>query len=265
MHSLVHNKLSKMQMQRGGANQDYMLPNVPNDGVSNIAFGVMNNTTLLASSSWCGQVGVWLVYNNGSAESGGFISHDGPALGCDVDSQNGVVYSAGADGKVKAWDVVAKQDVVVGEHKGPVRSVKYLPDMSCLVSGGWDKSYKVWDIRAGSMVMDANLPDDVFAMDLQDQVGVFAIGPKGIAVYDMRNAQNPLKSFDSPHEVRTMLPFLFFPLLVPLNRPPPSFFTLTRPYLLPLFLISLHAFLSLTLNCYLSLFIYCSCKQSPWQ
>ena len=59
------------------------------------------------------------------------------------------------------YDLGSSQQSVLGTHEAPVRSVAFAPSAGVLVSGSWDRTVKLWDVRSGQLVAQGNQPDKV--------------------------------------------------------------------------------------------------------
>ena len=106
--------------------------------------------------------------------------------------------SGGGGGDACRYDLGATQQSVLGTHEAPVRSVVFAPAAGVLVSGSWDRTTKLWDVRSGQLVAHANQPDkararrvasrsppQVFTMAVSGDnliVGTVRRDAKGIAV-----------------------------------------------------------------------------------
>ena len=91
-------------------------------GISS-GWGVCSRTSLLDSFTWT------LSYYNNSIVVG---------------SQSGDIIILNA--------ITGSQAAVLSGHTKQVRCVMFSPDGSSLVSGGWDKTVKLWDIQTGGVV-----------------------------------------------------------------------------------------------------------------
>lgn len=52
------------------------------------------------------------------------------------------VFSGGCDKQVKMWPLSGSQPVTVGMHDAPVKELAWIPEMSLLVTGSWDKTLR---------------------------------------------------------------------------------------------------------------------------
>jgi len=89
-------------------------------------------------------------------------------------------------------------------HESVVRKVKKIDDFT-IISGGWDKKVKMWDLRTGKNVATSFVGAKVFCMDLNQrhiQTGTSArlvVGgsDKKLHVYDFRNSLNKMDELES--------------------------------------------------------------------
>ena len=68
-------------------------------------------------------------------------------------SSNGTLFSGGADGAVKAWDLTRPTDVnVLRGDTYETWSVQISPDGKTVIAGGGDGTVRVWDLRTGQLL-----------------------------------------------------------------------------------------------------------------
>lgn len=100
---------------------------------------------------------------------------------------------------------------VVGKHDEPVRCVEHNPANGLIVSGSWDASVRLWDMRAaegqGRAVGTLPLPGKVFSMACSNHKLVVATSGRRLQVYDLRSLRTsapPLQQRESPlkHQTR---------------------------------------------------------------
>jgi len=62
---------------------------------------------------------------------------------------------------------------VVARHDAPIRHLFSVKDMSnMLVTGGWDKTLRYWDLRQPNPAHVQQLPERVYAMDVRYPLAV---------------------------------------------------------------------------------------------
>ena len=94
------------------------------------------NSSFVAISTWTGFVEI---YNTNEGKLIQKYNINCPQLAVEWVSTN-VCASGGANG------VLYFNGMRVGEHSGPISCLSYLPGY--LVSGSWDKTVKVWDVKS---------------------------------------------------------------------------------------------------------------------
>jgi WD repeat-containing protein 17 len=91
-----------------------------------------------------------------------------------------ICVSGSDDRTIRVWDIqkqgctpikVLGGDDVKGSHTSNVRALAFLPEISwCLISGSWDSTIKLWDIRSGHCMftmVDHN--SDVYGISLHPE------------------------------------------------------------------------------------------------
>jgi sterol desaturase/sphingolipid hydroxylase (fatty acid hydroxylase superfamily) len=114
------------------------------------------------------------------------------------------VLSAGEDGTVKVWDVLAGLDVLTLKgHSGRVRSVAFSADGKRIVSGCEDGTVKVWDAATGQeqLSLDGH-PSAVFAVATSsDGQRIFSACWAAVKVWDAATGQELLTLAQEPGAV----------------------------------------------------------------
>ena len=76
---------------------------------------------------------------------------------------DGIVASASLDGKIKLWRADGSLLQTLSAHKGPVSDVVFLSDSQTLVSAGYDKTIRFWQLRQANNQIKAVLQKTIFA------------------------------------------------------------------------------------------------------
>lgn len=174
-------------------NPDTPVVQTPSDTVSclKLSPASLNPKMYLASTSWDSQLCVWEVDpSSGQTRPSASMKCEAPLLWCSWSNDGQVIYSAGADNKVHAFHLPSQQKMIVGSHDAGVRNVYYCGETpsACVVSGGWDKKVKFWDVGGGGKQLGViELPERVFSMDVKGSMCVVGMAEKKIQVYDLRN------------------------------------------------------------------------------
>lgn len=121
--------------------------------------------TLLFTCDRAGELSVWDVHAGKKVAS--VQAHSGAINGCDLDADQGRLVTAGADRLIKIWNVtellqreeesdpmrLAPLKILAG-HTDQVRSVTFSPDNRLLVSGGLDRSVRIWDLESVDCIQE---------------------------------------------------------------------------------------------------------------
>lgn len=105
-------------------------------------------------------------------------------------------FSAGCDGTVRMWNISqpSQSASIIGRHDQPVKALKFLPEINCVVTGSWDKSIRVWDMRSPSAAANIQLSERVYAMDAKGKIVVVGTGDKQVHVFEYSNKIGEFKS-----------------------------------------------------------------------
>eukprot|EP01124_Arcella_intermedia_P024900 TRINITY_DN4307_c0_g1_i1.p1 TRINITY_DN4307_c0_g1~~TRINITY_DN4307_c0_g1_i1.p1 ORF type:complete len:285 (-),score=58.07 TRINITY_DN4307_c0_g1_i1:246-1100(-) len=180
------------------------------DTVSQIAWH--RNQNFLAASTWDSKIGLWEIQMNSALKTQ--FQYSAPILTCCWADM--LVFFGSVDGKVGGWDPTTGHKQEIGEHGSGVKFVKWLSS-SHLISGSWDSTIKVWDVRAPrTSLFNLNLPNKLYAADVQDNILVCATAGRDVLAYDMRTLNQPIYQKKSPLKFQSKCIKLF-------NTPDPGF------------------------------------------
>jgi len=107
----------------------------------------------LASASWDGTIGIWPL--DGGQQR--FLEgHDGPVNSVAF-GQDGLLYSASADGRLRIWDIASRSDRVLIDQGFGINRVLVGPNDRWLAYGAVDGVTRVIDTRSGDELYDFSL------------------------------------------------------------------------------------------------------------
>lgn len=138
------------------------LSNPPTDGISSVLF--CKTAPHLVVTSWDKSVTVHDVSSIWSNNTPSFnnhhnslktkvlltYEHSAAVLDSCLHSNGDIIYSAGCDFQIQSCNLASAMVKIVGEHSMPVRCIEYCDNAQILISGSWDKTIKLWDIRQAS-------------------------------------------------------------------------------------------------------------------
>lgn len=95
-----------------------------------------------------------------------------------------------ADKQLRLWDLGSNQVQIVGQHDAPARSCHWItsPAYSCLMSCGWDKTIRFWDMRqlpTQSAMATIQLPERIFCSDVMYPLGVVGLANRHVKLYKL--------------------------------------------------------------------------------
>ncbi|XP_952053.1 mitotic checkpoint protein, BUB3 homologue, putative [Theileria annulata] len=178
----------------------------PRDVITKVLFG--NKTNLLAVSAWDQTVKFYdadqpnknrLLYN---------LDWESTVLDFVFFENDKKMALADLNKNVSLLDVETKNFFTVGLHNGPVRCVRYHEPTNTLITGGWDKKVRVFDLRSSNLkpVVDVDIYGKTYCMDLARNFLVVGDSMKRIYVYDLSSG---LTGFANPETKDGVLKFQY--------------------------------------------------------
>lgn len=71
------------------------------------------------------------------------------------------MYSGDLAGQLKMYDVNANSATNIGTHENAIKAVEYSLDVNTILTGSWDCTVKMWDIRSQRSVGTYSQPGKV--------------------------------------------------------------------------------------------------------
>jgi len=180
----------------------------PGDTVSKLSWSPKMN--LIAASSWDKQIRIWEVDQNSGGSQGKLsTAFEAPVLTCSWAPDGSRMFAAGCDKKAFVWDLATNKTQQIGQHDAPINFCQFVPEISCIVTGSWDKTLKFWDGRSPNPAFSTNLPERLYSGDVRGNIGIFGTADRKIVAYDLQKPQNPAYVVDSPLKFQTRCVRLF--------------------------------------------------------
>ncbi|KAG6422005.1 hypothetical protein SASPL_118566 [Salvia splendens] len=114
------------------------------------------------------------------------------------------VFSGGCDKQVKMWPLLSGgQPVTVAMHDAPIKELAWIPEMSLLVTGSWDKTLRYWDLRQPNPTWVQQLPERCYALTVKHPLMVVGTADRNLVVFNLQNPQTEFKRVVSPLKYQT--------------------------------------------------------------
>lgn len=143
----------------------------PGDTITSIQWSptLDPNNTHFALSSWDCSVRLYqFSYQNQPPQAKAMVSQSSPVLDTCFNQDGSNLFLANADGTVQVWNIASgsTQTQPVGRHDqgAACKSLKWIPEMNMLVTGGWDNKINYWDLRQQAPVETVMLKERVHCM-----------------------------------------------------------------------------------------------------
>ncbi|XP_018799099.1 PREDICTED: mitotic checkpoint protein BUB3 [Bactrocera latifrons] len=181
------------------------LNNPPEDAISAVKFGPKTNQYLIASA-WDGTVRFYDVVNNAMRQK--FVE-DMPVM--DVAFMDIVhVVSGSLDKQLRLYDVNTHTESIVGTHDDAVSCVEYAESVNGILTGSWDKTIKLWDMREKRCVGTFEQSNGkVYSMSVNDEKIVVATSDRKVLIWDLRKMEEYMMKRESSLKYQTRCIRLF--------------------------------------------------------
>ena len=135
----------------------------PSGAVSSLCWAPASLPTIFAVGSWDGGVRLHQVDPGSMAlQALALLQCDGPVL-CASLSET-LCFAGCVGGQAFAFDLATQAKTQVGQHEGGLRCTQWVPGFNVLMTAGWDRRLKLWDVsRQQAPALDVALPERAYA------------------------------------------------------------------------------------------------------
>ncbi|KAK6839895.1 Poly(A)+ RNA export protein [Apiospora arundinis] len=191
---------------QGDLSKDVALNQPPEDTVTDLVFSPTSE--ILAVSSWDKKVRVYEIDNSGQSQGKHAYDHDAPVFSVDFSKDGTKLVSAGADKMAKLCDLGGNlQAQQVAAHDQPIKCAKFFEspqsNSTMLVTGGWDKTIKYWDLRQSTPVGTVTAQERIYSMDVRNNLLVIGTADRYINVINLQDPLKFYKTLQSPLKWQT--------------------------------------------------------------
>lgn len=181
------------------------LNNCPEEPISSVKFGPKTNQ-FVAASSWDGTVRFYDLQHNAMRHK---FTQDSPVL--DLAFMDIVhLVSGSLDGKLKLFDVNTRAETEVGNHEAAIRCVDYAESVNGILTGSWDKTIKLWDMREKQCVGTYEQSNGkVYSMSVNEEKIVVATSERKVLIWDLRKMGEYMMKRESSLKYQTRCIRLF--------------------------------------------------------
>jgi len=181
------------------------LSSPPEDAISAVKFGPNTNQYLIVSA-WDGTVRFYDVPANAMRQK---FSTESPILDA---AFMDIVHVAGGslDNSLRLFDVNTHAETLVGSHEQPIKCVEYAESVNGILTGSWDKTLKLWDMREKNCVGTyEQCNGKVYSMSVIEEKIVVATSERKVMVWDLRKMEEYVMKRESSLRFQTRCIRLF--------------------------------------------------------
>jgi len=181
--------------------KDVEVQSPPDDTVSKMQFSPSTvPQTFLVAGSWDHNVRCWQIEQNGQTIPKAQQTAGGPVLDVCWSTDGSKVFTACGDKMARMWDLGSNQYVQIAAHDAPVKTIHYVkaPSYECVMTGSWDRTLKFWDTRQPNPMMQIQLPERCYCVDVKYPMAVCGTAGRGIIIYHLENQPQEFKKMESP-------------------------------------------------------------------
>jgi len=183
------------------------------DSVSDVKFQPSQNNMqpdMLACASWDNSVRLFSVQRNQQSnqvqvQPGPQHQQKAPVLCCAWGHPNtplqDMIFTGSCDNTYTMWNYKQNKSTPIRAHQQPVSCIGTVKvnngQTNLVVTAGWDKFLKYWDIRQPQPAYQIQLPERAYCMDTKGQMLVVGCAGQAFNVYNLANPQQVFKTVNT--------------------------------------------------------------------
>lgn len=191
------------QVKDPNTNGSAVVPECPSDTISCLAWSPSQN--ILAAASWDKSVRIWEVTPTAIAPRMCY-NHAAPVLCVSFSRDGQRIVSGDCSNKLMMKTLATQQEQQIGQHDAPIKECFFVDDLNMVISAGWDKTIRFWDLRQPTPAATLQLPERVYSMDIKFPLMVVGCAERHVLVYNLQQiqqSQQPYKQGQTALKMQT--------------------------------------------------------------
>ena len=182
--------------------KDYEIPVLIDDTVQCLRFFPSKDINYLASGGWDSKLRLFEIKYNLQSSLGmnnivkissneiNICQHKSPILSLSWLGSSGALITGCADGSINYVDCQKIINKKIGDHKYGCREVIHLSNNNIFVSGGWDGTLKLWDLRTSNEPISSyQFNNKIYTMSFSKNLLVLGLSENIISYFNLNKLQ----------------------------------------------------------------------------
>jgi mRNA export factor len=180
---------------------DYFVPDLIEDSISQIRFYPSPQINVFATGGWDKKIRIWNVNyqvqntmnQTQSAQINSSLAHidqvDSPILSVCWQGQTQNVFCGCTDGSIIQINAQNKTKNILSKHADGCKDLVYSSNLNVLFSGGWDGKLNIWDLRSQNPVLSYQFNNKIYTMSLAHNLLVVGCSDRVVAYFNLAKLQ----------------------------------------------------------------------------